>query len=165
MYVRWQERKQQDGMTHWTAVLAKSIWVKGKPKQQHVASLGGITKTEAKTDAARYEFWLNALEKLSTLSPSDQRKIEAALVLRVPRPTDLQLKKYRLRELACMQTKAERLVQDIKHEIKITISKGVGQGRSNFLASLRGVILVIDEAHRLSIDEIHRRIDEAHRRR
>jgi hypothetical protein len=120
MYVRWQERKQQNGSLRWNAVLVENKWVKGKPKQKHLASLGGIIKSAAKNDTeARYAFWLNALAKLSALSPSDQQKIEAALALRVPQPTDEQLENYRVQELTRELRQAEQAVQNIKREISL----------------------------------------------
>ena len=52
MFVRWQKRKRKSRAfgggrdradTHWAAILAESTRVDGKPTQQHVAYLGGIT--------------------------------------------------------------------------------------------------------------------------
>jgi hypothetical protein len=107
MYVRWQQyKRRRDGALYFTAALVESGRVNGTPRQKHLLNIGGITKAEANGDAeARCRFWIKAwkvfavLTKGKAMTPSDQQKIEAALALRVPRPTDKEIERYRLREL------------------------------------------------------------------
>ena len=106
MYVRWQSRKRRTdppGMqaVHWAAVLVENSRVNGKPVQQHIAYLGGISITggdfEGDEDDLKYSinqrgvFWLRVFEKLDQLgkrmSVEVRRRIEASVALRVPRPT------------------------------------------------------------------------------
>ena len=62
MFVRWQKRKRKSRAfgggrdradTHWAAILAESARVNGKPTQQHVAYLGGITDSAIEIAAQR----------------------------------------------------------------------------------------------------------------
>ena len=62
MFVRWQKRKRKSRAfgggrdradTHWAAILAESTRVDGKPTQQHVAYLGGITDSAIEIAAQR----------------------------------------------------------------------------------------------------------------
>jgi hypothetical protein len=95
MFVRWQQIKR-GGNEHWGAVLVSSARVKGKPKQTHIGNLGWILKTDVPVGAGRTRFWAHVLAQLEALGvPAAERfKIEAAVALRVPRPTATQLRAY-----------------------------------------------------------------------
>ena len=107
MYVRWQQyKRRRDGALYFTAALVESGRVNGTPRQKHLLNIGGITKADAKGDAeARCRFWIKALnafaalKKRKAMTPSDQKKVEAALALQVARPTDKEIERYRLKEL------------------------------------------------------------------
>jgi hypothetical protein len=100
MYVRWinRPRKKQGRPTvHWAAVLVENKWIDGRPVQQHVAYLGGITQAEAKRGAEqRSQFWDKATAQLDALRmpKGERRKIEATLAARVPRPTTAELRRH-----------------------------------------------------------------------
>jgi hypothetical protein len=82
-------------------VLVESVRVNGKPKQRHVAYLGGYYENELDHASARDEFWetvTNRLNNLSNrLSIEDRKKIEKAIAGRVSRPTKRQLEADRRR--------------------------------------------------------------------
>jgi hypothetical protein len=74
---------------HWRATLAECVWVNGRPRQRHVAYLGGITESAiAHSAGARYLFWKKLVERLTEASVAgeDRRHIEDAVAARVPRP-------------------------------------------------------------------------------
>ena len=95
MYVRWQRRTRKQGSrihNHAipvlvTATLVESRRIDGKPRQHHVAYLGGIRDTEIQHDGCRDRFWEGAEAKLAALNlPESERvRIEAALEDVVPR--------------------------------------------------------------------------------
>lgn len=120
MYVRWQARKrlkpayghwgkqvQADflyqrryGYTragtdqldvHWTAQLVQSVRINGKPRQHHIAQLGGITESAMQIIAQRCYFWDHIDARLDGLgnqiTPADRKKIETAIAEKVTRPT------------------------------------------------------------------------------
>jgi hypothetical protein len=75
----------------WSVILVESVRVDGKPRQRHVAYLGGITESAIQITAQRLYFWeavLDGLDRLhNRMSIADRRKIEAAIALKVPRLT------------------------------------------------------------------------------
>jgi hypothetical protein len=91
MYVRWINRPRKKQRTvHWAAVLVENKWIDGRPTQQHLAYLGGITQADARSAAKRAELWAKAtalLDGLGEQVATERAKIEAALAARVPRPT------------------------------------------------------------------------------
>jgi hypothetical protein len=102
MYVRWQQRRrsrpafvnhhtgppQAESDVHWRAILVENVRVGGKPVQQHVAYLGGITDSGIKTPTERHHFWEHVtacLDRLhNRLSQEQRQAIEAAVAKRVP---------------------------------------------------------------------------------
>ena len=105
MYVRWQSRerrrqafpnpKRRKGPDiHWAAILLESKRIKGKPKQRHIAYIGGITASAIDTIHQRCWFWDAVQKRLNRLgkqvSPEDRKKIEAIIAEKVPRPTKAQ---------------------------------------------------------------------------
>jgi hypothetical protein len=103
MFVRWQHRKKTRpmffgrGRTHdggdvrWTAILAESVRIDGKPRQRHIAYLGGYYENDGIGD--REEFWKTVTAHLDRLglSPAERKKIEADIARKIPRPTKRQL--------------------------------------------------------------------------
>jgi hypothetical protein len=111
MFVRWQSRKRGSpafGSTtrlrgrmvradtrkldvHWAAILVEASRDNGKPKQEHVAYLGGITESAVTILAQRCFFWDDVTKRLDQLRnriPPDERlRIENAVAERVPLPT------------------------------------------------------------------------------
>jgi hypothetical protein len=72
-------------------ILVESVRADSKPRQRHVAYLGGITESAIQITAQRRYFWeavLDGLDRLhNRMSIADRRKIEAAIALKVPRLT------------------------------------------------------------------------------
>ena len=93
MFIRWIERPSKDGhdFTAMSAILAESKRVNGKPRQRHIAYLGGITDDAIEHLGSRYDFWNQvtaAFDKLDNqVTPSDRQRFETAIAARVPRPT------------------------------------------------------------------------------
>ena len=116
MFVRWQSRKRgspafgaaaryrgrvvragtQKLDVHWAAILAEATRVNGKPKQEHVAYLGGITESAIEILPQRCYFWEDVTERLDKLSdritPEERLRIESAIAERVPLPTGAEFK-------------------------------------------------------------------------
>ena len=105
MYVRWQSRKQRTVKwrqrdtrgkddIYWSAILVENVRVKGKPTQQHVAYLGGITESAMTLDtpARRIYFWNDVKRQLAGLKlPAKTRAaIMHAITKRVPPVTGRQ---------------------------------------------------------------------------
>ena len=87
MFVRWQKRKRKSRAfgggrdradTHWAAILAESARVNGKPTQQHVAYLGGITDSAIEIAAQRAYFWASVAQQLDRLGSSTCRSARCA---------------------------------------------------------------------------------------
>src|SRR5262249_34502235 len=62
-----------------------------RPTRQHIAYLGGILQDDVKHVERRAAFWAKATAKLDALgkrvSPEERRKLEAALEVRIPKPS------------------------------------------------------------------------------
>jgi hypothetical protein len=99
MFVRWQRRKRRSrafGLgrgadIHWAAILAESTRIHGRPRQQHIAYLGGITNSAIEIVAQRALFWQEVGQRLDNLanrtSNKDRMRIEEAIAKKVPRLT------------------------------------------------------------------------------
>ncbi len=99
MFVRWQKRRRGSrafGLArgkdvHWAAVLVESNRVDGKPRQQHIAYLGGITDSGIEIAAQRAWFWQEVAHQFDRLanriSRDDRRRLEATIAKKVPRLT------------------------------------------------------------------------------
>lgn len=99
MFVRWQKRKPRSRAfgpgrgadTHWAAILAESARNDGKPTQQHIAYLGGITDSAIGIAAQRAFFWQEVMRQLDQLAnrflKDDRARIEEAIAEKVPRLT------------------------------------------------------------------------------
>jgi hypothetical protein len=104
MFVRWQSRQRKHATfgspyrsdTHWRAILVENTRVNGKPTQRHIAYLAGFTESAIEIDAQRCHLWDHISERLDRLSnqitPEDREKIEAAIALKVQRPTAAEYK-------------------------------------------------------------------------
>jgi hypothetical protein len=103
MFIRWQRRVRtrqtligwgDAGDIRWTAILAESVRVDGKPRQRHVAFLGSYVehhRSPAGDCLCRAEFWDTVsacLDRLhNRISAVDRKKIEAAIAKVQKRPT------------------------------------------------------------------------------
>ena len=102
MFVRWRQRNhasfggRRRGDTHWRAILVQSARVNGKPTQRHIAYLAGFTESAIEIDAQRCHLWDHISERLDRLgnqiTPDDREKIEAAIALKVQRPSAAEYK-------------------------------------------------------------------------
>jgi hypothetical protein len=97
MFLRWRSyghTKQWDRDVLWSAVLVEAVRVDGKPRQRHIAYLGGILQSKLMDPYACQRFWKQILERLLPLedrvSPKDREKIFAAIATKVegPIPTE-----------------------------------------------------------------------------
>ena len=106
MFVRWQKRKRKSRAfgggrgradTHWAAILAESARVDGKPTQQYVAYLGGITDSAIEIAAQRAFFWREVMRQLDQLAnrglKDNRTQIEEVIAKKVPRLTRQEYKK------------------------------------------------------------------------
>ena len=79
--------------THWAASLVESRRVDGKPRQRHVAYLGGICQSAIDLEIShqRAYFWSRVSGCLDDLgnqvTPEQRRKIEAQIAAKVPPAT------------------------------------------------------------------------------
>src|SRR5262249_39848848 len=68
------------------------------PTRQHIAYLGGILQDDVKHVERRAAFWAKATAKLDALSkrvsPEERRKLEAALEVRIPKPSSEEIRSY-----------------------------------------------------------------------
>jgi len=109
MFVRWQnsetvaKRKQPGKVNRCRAILVESVRVDGKPKQQYIAFLASFEPDvvaikrdmpewrQRRQFGAQCRFWRQLNKRLNRLgnriSLDDRHKIEAALAIRVPRPS------------------------------------------------------------------------------
>jgi hypothetical protein len=97
MFIRWITRLGQQDIAY-SLVLAESRRVKGKPKQSHIAYLGGITDFQIEQLSSRCAFWDQvtvAFDRLANrVTPEDRKRFEAAIATKVPRPTAKQHEAY-----------------------------------------------------------------------
>ena len=79
---------------HWAAILVEAVRIDGRPKQQHVAYLGGITDSAIEILPQRCYFWESVTKHLdqiaNRLSPDQRQGIETAIARRVPLPTPVE---------------------------------------------------------------------------
>src|SRR5262245_8907901 len=107
MFIRWISRLNApiyfgDGDDEWrqdtsySLILAESYRDKGKPRQRHIAYLGGITDYGIKHLSHRCDFWdqvTAAFDRLANrVPPEDRKRFEAAIATKVPRPSAQQRK-------------------------------------------------------------------------
>ena len=80
---------------HWSAALAESYREHGKPKQRHIAYLGGITESAMEILHQRVWFWeeiYNSLGQLSNrVSADEHAKIIEKIAQKVERPTEAEV--------------------------------------------------------------------------
>jgi hypothetical protein len=103
MFIRWQVHKSAAQIYYkrrevsFRAVLAETKRVNGVPRQRHIAYLGSITEEYTQVLAQRCYFWDKVTTKLKALSwripPATMPKLEAALAVKVPRPSKKEYKK------------------------------------------------------------------------
>jgi hypothetical protein len=101
MFIRWIERPhnlerhpyRSEGShgSGLSCILAETKRIKGKPKQRHLAYLGGIRTIGIANDFQRCFFWDSvtaAFDRLhNKVKPEDRKRFEAAIAARVPRPS------------------------------------------------------------------------------
>jgi hypothetical protein len=99
MFVRWQRRKRRFRAfggghgtdAHWAAILVESVRVDGKPRQQHIGYLGGITDSANEITFQRAFFWEQVMQRLDDLANrirgEDRKRVEEAIAKKVPRLT------------------------------------------------------------------------------
>jgi hypothetical protein len=89
MFVRWKHRRlrQRQETAHY-AVLVRSVWRRGTPRQQVVCYLGAIRAPERGVPAACHAFWQQAMARLARLrlDPLARQTILARLAQVVPCP-------------------------------------------------------------------------------
>jgi hypothetical protein len=116
MFVRWQCYKPTRlnsvkelhgwGGQHWHAILVKAVRVDGKPRQQHIAYLGGITEGRIKQQkpVVFQKFWKKVFERLDTLGnripPEDRAKIIATIAKKIPIQTMEEIRQMEKEEQA-----------------------------------------------------------------
>src|SRR5271167_1639523 len=122
MFIRWTSRPRQTSEfgsdrwekpdTHWRAIVVEAVRVDGKPRQKHVAYLVGFTESYAKTIDGRVNIWSEIAERLDELGDRitaiDRKKIEAAVAMRLPRPTTAERRNARRRSARARKWFAER---------------------------------------------------------
>ena len=113
MFLRWQCRRRRHpewgtkiprADVLWSAVVAESKRVEGKPKQYHVCFLGSITESAIEAGRSGYNEYANhdraiffdlvsaRLDALGDrLSPQDRQRIEAEIATKVPPFTEEEL--------------------------------------------------------------------------
>jgi hypothetical protein len=102
MFVRWISRARRTGWegpdVHHRAILIEAVRIDGKPRQRHIAYLIGFTESRARTH--RVNIWDEIAERLDKLGEritTDRKKIEAAVAMRLPRPTAAERRNARRR--------------------------------------------------------------------
>ena len=93
MFIRWIERPSKTPGYDETAlslILAETRRIDGKPRQRHIAYLGGITDEQIANLVSRCYFWDSvnaAFHKLGNqVTADDRQRFEKAIAARVPRP-------------------------------------------------------------------------------
>src|SRR5271155_348891 len=89
MFVRWRSRgRLLNGQfdLHWSAILVESKRVDGKPRQRHVAYLGGIDSERIQKGYYSH-FWDKVFDTLDRLqlSAAERERIESSVGNKVPR--------------------------------------------------------------------------------
>jgi hypothetical protein len=110
MFVRWQtyQGQRRDRLR---AILVESVRVHGKPRQKHVAFLGGIASDASIDGTAGKVFWGSVTQKLERLgnrvSPEERGRILASIAAKVGgRPTEAELEQF--------ERECEQLVQSLQ---------------------------------------------------
>jgi len=99
-----------------------------RPTRQHIAYLGGILQDDVKHVERRAAFWAKATAKLDALSkrvsPEERRKLEAALEVRIPKPSSEEIRSYQ-RAQQRRQRGAEEVaaLQGRIHALQIELEK------------------------------------------
>jgi hypothetical protein len=121
MYVRWQtyrsqaldpnHRARNDKRARLKAILVESVRVDGKPRQKHIAFLGGIASDASIGGAGGKRFWRDVTAKLKRLGnrigPEDYERILASIAAKVGgRPTEAELEQF--------ERECEQLMQSLR---------------------------------------------------
>ena len=95
MFIRWRRRplrREADALLY--ALLVRSVWHQGCPRQQLVCYLASIREHYQHAPAHRQAFWRRVEWRLTTLAlePVMRQRLEHQLATVIPRPTaaDLQ---------------------------------------------------------------------------
>jgi hypothetical protein len=110
LYVRWKRRRLKRRVeTAWDAVLVRSIWRQGAPRQQVVGYLASIRASARTFPAHRAWFWARVDPRLDALGldPTTRQAVEARLMQEVPRPTATELQAVAAQRAAFAQLAAE----------------------------------------------------------
>jgi hypothetical protein len=97
MFIRWQSRQRKRALfgrhksdTHWSAILADSVRIDGKPRQRHIAYLAGFTESAARIPAQQRFVWERIEKRLKRLRKripaKDRQAIMAALIKKIGKP-------------------------------------------------------------------------------
>jgi hypothetical protein len=86
MFIRWHKRQGKTDV-HWGAVLVEAVRVDGKPRQRHVAYLGGFSERRIDSVDQRRRFWSQVKTRLHALadrlSDEDRNRIIGEIASRV----------------------------------------------------------------------------------
>ena len=111
VFIRWQYKETTPKWTNkpetrMVAVVAESTRIDGQPRHRHIAYLGHYWPHHG--PRGRQWFWENADAKLDklNLTPSDRRRLEEALALKLPRPTN--------RELQAAERESQKAIAELK---------------------------------------------------
>jgi len=116
MFVRWTSRAKRTGWegpdVHHRAILVEAVRIDGKPRQRHVAYLIGFTESRARTAHGRVNIWDEIAERLDQLDDRitaiDRKKVEAAVAMKLPKPTAAERRNARRRSARARKWFADR---------------------------------------------------------
>jgi hypothetical protein len=117
MFIRWTSRARRTsefGPNRWAepdvhhrAILVKAVRIDGKPRQRHVCYLVGFTESRARTAHQRWNEISERLDKLGDRI-TDRDKIEAAVAMKLPKPTAAERRNARRRSARARKWFADR---------------------------------------------------------
>jgi hypothetical protein len=119
MFIRWTSRARRTSEfgpdwwapdVHHRAILAEAVRIDGKPRQRHVAYLVGFTESWARTAHGRVNIWNEISERLDKLGDriTDRDKVEAAVAMKLPKPTAAERRNARRRKARARKWFADR---------------------------------------------------------
>ena len=90
MFVRWKYRRlRRSRDVTLKAILVRSVWRHGQPRQHIVCYLAAIHAQHQQAPAHRQVFWEDAAQRLATvpLDAATRQRVVQQLATRIPRPT------------------------------------------------------------------------------
>jgi hypothetical protein len=94
MFIRWRRRPlRREADTLRYALLVRSVWHQGEPRQQLVCYLASIREQYQHAPAHRQAFWRRVEWRLATLplEPAIRQRVEHQLATVIPRPTVVEI--------------------------------------------------------------------------